>query len=46
VAVEYVVDELQWQYQQQFLNGGVTGHDVYQLAPLEWSELLKSVPAE
>jgi len=46
VAVEDVVDELQWQYQQQFLNGGVTGHDVYQLVPLEWSELLKSVPAE
>lgn len=46
VVVEDVIDELQWQYEQQFLSGGVTGKDTYQFAPLTWSELLYRVPPE
>lgn len=46
VAVEDVSDELQWQYEQQFLNGGMTGNDVYQLEPLAWSDLLDRVPSD
>jgi len=44
VAVEDVIDELQHAYEDQFLNGGMTGDETYQLVSVQWADLLQRVP--
>lgn len=44
ITVEDVIDELQLEYEQQFLAGGFNGSDTYRLAPLTWDALLDAVP--
>ncbi|MDN6533997.1 MAG: lipoate--protein ligase family protein [Yaniella sp.] len=44
ITVDDVIDELQAQYQQRFLQGGLTGHNTYELATMGWSELVAQVP--
>lgn len=44
VTVEDVIDELQLAYEQRFLDGGVTGQNRYNFAPLPWNDLLERVP--
>lgn len=44
VAVEDIIDELQYAYEHQFLNGGMTGDDMFQFAHMSWDDLLQQVP--
>ncbi|WP_211210732.1 lipoate--protein ligase family protein [Yaniella halotolerans] len=44
LTVEDVTDELLAQYEQRFLQGGIAGQETYELATMEWSELLAKVP--
>ena len=44
LTVDDVIDEFLAQYQQRFLNGGLTGEESYDLTPMKWSELLLEVP--
>lgn len=43
VAVEDVIDELQHTYEHQFLPGGITGGDTFQLVARDWADLLQRV---
>lgn len=44
VTVEDVLDELQWEYEQEFLSGGLDGADTFTFAPILWDDLLERVP--
>lgn len=44
VTVDDVIDELQWQYEQEFLSGGLDGTDTFKFAPMLWDDLLDRVP--
>lgn len=44
VTVEDVIDELQWEYEHEFLSGGLDGTDTFTFAPLLWDDLLDRVP--
>ena len=44
VTVEDVIDELQWEYEHEFLSGGLDGADTFKFAPMLWDDLLERVP--
>ena len=46
VTVEDVIDELQWEYEHEFLSGGLDGEDTFKFAPMLWDDLLDRVPFE
>lgn len=46
VTVEDVIDELQWEYEHEFLSGGLDGADTFKFFPMLWDDLLEHVPTE
>ncbi|GAA4118503.1 lipoate--protein ligase family protein [Enteractinococcus coprophilus] len=46
VTVDDVIDELQWEYEHEFLSGGLDGADTFTFAPMLWDELLDRVPQD
>ncbi len=45
VTVDDVIDELQWEYEHEFLSGGLDGTDTFKFAPMLWDDLLLRVPS-